>query len=239
MYLITAYLAGSLISYAIIVNSFFFEVFGKAIADFLKMDYDDKFRDFANIIQYSVFGFVCYLFALAEKMNSLKPLTFVSLGMIFFLLLLTLLQLGDYRQTYQPVIEKSGSSPMEYFKNAGIFIFIYCNMLAFHQVYTTVRKPTIGRMNKIARRTFGFCLLIVGGFGMAAYFSLGSELKRVDLFPERKALPDDSDLAMTVLKAGRSNSDKNNFLVLCLSLSVSFIVNVLPIKENLIRGFRG
>ena len=91
MYLITAYLAGSLISYAIIVNSFFFEVFGTAIASFLKMDYDDKFRDYSDMVQYSVFGFVCYLFALAEKINSLKPLTFVSLGMIFFLLILTLL----------------------------------------------------------------------------------------------------------------------------------------------------
>ena len=140
MYLITAYLAGSLISYAIIVNSFFFEVFGTAIASFLKMDYDDKFRDYADMVQYSVFGFVCYLFALAEKINSLKPLTFVSLGMIFFLLILTLKR---YRETFQPVVERYGTDTSEFFKNAGIFIFIYCNMLAYHQVYTTVRKPTI------------------------------------------------------------------------------------------------
>ena len=41
LYLIAAYLAGSLISYAIIVNSFFFEVFGEPIASLLKMDYDE------------------------------------------------------------------------------------------------------------------------------------------------------------------------------------------------------
>ena len=76
-------------------------------------------------------------------------------------------------------------------------------MLAYHQVYTTVRKPTISRMNKIACRTFGFCLIVVGGFGMAAYFSLGNDLKNLDLFPERKPIPGYSDLGMTILKVGK------------------------------------
>lgn len=50
LYLITAYLSGSLISYAIIVNSFFFEVFGKMIADLVGMDYDETFRKYANMV---------------------------------------------------------------------------------------------------------------------------------------------------------------------------------------------
>lgn len=55
-------------------------------------------------------------------------------------------------------------------------------------------------MDKMARRTFIFCLAVFTTFGLFAYMSLGSLLRSQDLFPERPKLKQGNDLAMNILK---------------------------------------
>lgn len=50
---------------------------------------------------------------------------------------------------------------------------------------------------------YAFVWLVSSGFGFAAYFSLGQQIKNVDLFPDRDGLDGSKDIANKVLKCGR------------------------------------
>jgi amino acid permease len=123
--------------------------------------------------------------------------------MIFFLIIVTISQYKSYKTEFDPKISRFEDDPNQYMKNLGIFIFVYCNMLSYHQIYTTMADPTIKRMKKMARRTFGFCYVVFTIFGLFAYLSLGDKLQNVDLFPQRPALEGSKDILMKILKTSK------------------------------------
>ena len=123
---------------------------------------------------------------------------------------------------------------MRLFIKLGTFVYVFCGMISFHQAYTTVKFPTARRVVKIGGMAIGFVWLLSMVFGMAAYFSLGDQLKSIELFPSRPALPNSDDIFNKILKSGKSLSLT---LVLFFSLMVCYAVNLLPIKENLFQAF--
>lgn len=128
----------------------------------------------------------------------------VSIFMIFYMTILTLIQLKPYKNEKKREYKQFESDPLILLKNIGTFIYVFCGMNNFHQAYTTVKFPTVRRVTKMGSIAITFVLILVLIFGMAAYFSLGQDLLDIDLFPDRDPLGDNkSDIANKILKSSK------------------------------------
>ena len=152
------------------------------------------------------------------------------------MVILTFFQAKSYNQEIKPQIVAFGTNWFQIARHWGIFIFTYCNMLNFHQAYTTLKFPTIRRVKKLSYWVFGALGVFYWSFSMTGYYSLGFEARELDIFPQRQPLGSSADYAMRGLKASKFFLLK--FLVLYLSLFVTYIVCLMPVKENILRLFQ-
>ena len=122
--------------------------------------------------------------------------------MIFYMVIISISQTKSYNERLpKNDVVMFGDSIFKYLQNWGIFIFIYLNIVNYHQTYTTLKFPTIRRMNKQTFYVFTILLVIFLTFGISSYVSLGSSARVLDLFPLRKALPGSKDIPMVILKS--------------------------------------
>lgn len=147
--------------------------------------------------------------------------------MVFYVTVVTFFQAKDYHEELKPVYQPFG--PVKYFEyilNFGLFIFAYCALPAFHQVYTIVKMPTIRRIQKIGLRTNLFLMVFYMAFTVAAYYSLGPTMqdKAFDIFPNKKPpSTDPHNVYMSILK-----------VILLFTLITSFLVNSIPLKAQIL-----
>ena len=191
----------------LIVNDFFFEVFGGPIASMLGTTNDDTFRAEADPIQLGVTAVLLFLLSKIEKMSKMKLLTQIPIVMIFYMALLTAIQFPSYIREFKPTFKAWEGRPLVLLKNGGTFVYLYTGIMSFHQVYTTIRFPTVRRVTKMGLIAVLFIFILGGVFGFSAYFSIGQENVKVNLWPDRPKLKGSSDIANIILKAGKL---KNN-----------------------------
>lgn len=128
----------------------------------------------------------------------------ISIVMIFYMTILTVIQLKGYKNEAPRTYKKYESNPVILLKNFGTFVYVFAAMNNFHQAYTTMKFPTVRRVTKMGTIAVMFVLSLILIFALSAYFSLGQELINYDLFPDRPPLtayPD--DISNKILKISK------------------------------------
>lgn len=197
------------------MNSFFFEVLGKTLMDLFDYKDEKAFRKIADPIQLFTTAVVLFFVGSVQKMNSIKGkkitltniipvLTQIPIFMIFYMTILSVIQTFSYKEEKVRTYKKFESDPLVLLQNAGTFIFIFCAMNSFHQVYTSVKFPTMRRISKMALIALTFVVTVVLVFGFSAYISFGQDLVDIALYPSRPALKDSpKDIPNQILKSSK------------------------------------
>jgi len=153
-------------------------------------------------------------------------ITLISLLMLLYMFIMVIIQIKPYIAEYKPKYKMIEKNPLMMMRYLGVFIFIFCSMNSFHQAYSTLKAPTVRRINKMGIYAISFVSILSLAFGMLAYFSIGQDLADIALFPDRPSLPGDTDIFSKILKGG-----------FFISLMGSYAVNLLPIKDNIFINF--
>ena len=128
--------------------------------------------------------------------------------MIFYMTIMAIIQANEYNTTFKPEMKKFETRPLVLLKNIGTFIYLFCGVNTFHQVYTTVRYPTNRRVVKMTTISVVFIWIFASVFAGASYYALGQGLKNIGFFPDRPKIPGNSDIPNTILKASKEPPPK-------------------------------
>ena len=122
--------------------------------------------------------------------------------MVFYMIILTLLDFKRYKDYNDPEIVVYNLNVVDNMRSFGVFVFVLCGMVNFHQVYQIIKKPTVKRGIVTTFSAIFTVYLLACVFGFAAYFSNGSILKNTSLYPDRPAIPGSNDIPNKILKIG-------------------------------------
>ena len=136
--------------------------------------------------------------------------------MVFYMIILTLFDFKKYKDYNSPEIQLYNLNIVDIMRSFGVFVFVLCGMVNFHQVYQIIKKPTIKRGILSTYSAIYVVYLIACIFGFTAYFSNGAILKSISLYPDRPAIPGSSDIPNKILKIGKFKKQK-------LTLSAVFV----------------
>ena len=212
------------------MNTFFKDLLGQTIADWVGRDFDDSFKRELSFFVITVMSIVVFLGTLQKQLGIVRYLGLVSVAMVIYLTLVTIFQAKAYRSEFKPQYQAFGAeSYFQYMLRFGLYIFAFNSIPAFHQVYSQVKLPTVRRLKKITTRAN--LMLLVGYlvFTVAAYISLGDQLQTdsYQIFPNKPHLDSDpNDIYMKVLRA-----------IYSVCLLVAYIVNSIPLKAQLTAEF--
>ena len=221
----------TLVSYTTVMNSFFVETYGIWIADMIGQEVTQSYKNLVKLIFTITLTMVLYLGTLMRKAGMLGILGISSLIMVVFLTFVCFIQVGEYVVEYQPEYLYLGPGRVfDMFLNVGIFMFGFSGIAGFHEVYTTIKKPTVRRMKKIALRVVIFQIIFYTAFTLAVYFSLGRliESSEFDIYPNKPTLESDpSNILMKIVKG-----------VYVFVLITNYLVNSIPMKTQILTDFK-
>jgi amino acid permease len=216
----------TLVAYAAAMNSFFSVSLGKTLAGWIGIS------ESIVLMIFAILTTIClYLGTLLRKAGMLGYFGISSLIMVVFLTSLCFFQVGQYAKEYSPEYLKFGPGKFfEMFSNVGTFMFGFSGISCFHEVYTTIYKPTLRRMKKISLRVSLFQIIFYTGFTLAAYFSLGTRLEvpEIKTWVEKPTLSTDPNNLMMKVVMG----------VYVLVLITNYLVNSIPMKTQLLTDFK-
>jgi len=230
-WILIIYFFGCLIGFTIVVTTFFQEIFGLRIANYLELDYDQSFKKQLGLLISIVLAIAYFLGSVLRRAGVIRYLGFLVVFMIFYLICVTIYQTKGYMEEVKPRYEAFGSGKIfECALHFGVFLFAFDSVQGFHQVYTAMAMPTVRRIKKVGLKVSLVLLVPFYIFTIFAYLSLGHTMqdKSFDIFPSKRPLSTDpDDVYMTILKC-----------VMMVSLLASYIVNSIPLKLQMMDHFK-
>lgn len=208
------------------VNDFFKEVFGELIAKMIGSNYDDEFKNGLTLLVTIIQLIPLFLGTILKKAGTIRYFGLSVVFMVVYLACISVYQAPAYVREIKPTYQAFGTKKffhiIHYF---GVFLFAYDSAQSYHQVYSSMKLPTVRRIRKIGVRISAVLFILYFIYTLAAYVSLGTTMqKNFDIFPSRKPVSSDPyDILMKFLK-----------LVMLVSLIPSSIVNSIPLRRQLV-----
>ena len=229
-WILILYFLGSLISTTIVFTTFFQEVFGSKIANYLDLPYNDHFKRQITLLVSILLAIPYFIGTVFKRAGIIRYLGFLVVFMVLYVVCITLFQTKDYIIELKPQYEAwGGGSIFDCALHFGVFIFGFDTIHGFHQVYSAMAMPTVRRIKKVGLQVNLILLALFYLFTIFAYLSLGAEMqdRSFDIFPSKRPLSSDpSDIYMTILKC-----------VMMFSLLSSYMVNSIPLKLQIMHHF--
>jgi len=221
----------SLVTYTTVMNGFFVDTYGIWIAGWLGEEVTNSYKYVIRLIFTIVLTTVLYLGTTLKKAGMIGYFGLSALIMVIFITCLCFVQLGEYRAEFEPEYLTFGPGKVfEMFLNVGIFMFGFSALSCYHEVYTTIKMPTVRRMKKVANRVSMFQMIFYLAFTLAVYFSLGRliENKDYDVYPNKPPLQSDpNNILMKIVKA-----------IYVFVLITNYLVSSIPLKTQFLSDFK-